>query len=139
MEFALKNGYSIEWDGDVSEKFFNQKKGFAVVPFNNWDDMSNAEREEKITKPIDEKIITQELRQKAFDNYSATDDHLMHIVGLYHDQNGKKFYHTKNSWGTDYSYGGLINMSEPYIKLNTIAIMVHKDAVPKEIREKLGF
>ncbi|RJP66057.1 MAG: aminopeptidase [Ignavibacteriales bacterium] len=139
MDNALENDYSVEWDGDVSEKFFNQKKGFAVVPLKNWDDMSGAEREEKITKPIDEKIITQELRQKAFDNYSATDDHLMHIVGLYHDQKGNKFYYTKNSWGTDFSYGGFIYMSQPYISLNTIAIMVHKDAVPKDIREKLGF
>ncbi len=139
MDNALENGYSVEWDGDVSEKFFNQKKGFAVVPLKNWDDMSGAEREEKITKPIDEKIITQELRQKAFDNYSATDDHLMHIVGLYHDQKGNKFYYTKNSWGTDFSYGGFIYMSQSYISLNTIAIMVHKDAVPKVIREKLGF
>ncbi len=138
MEYALENQYSIEWDGDVSEKFFNQKKGFAIVPSKNWDDMNNAEKEEKITKPIDEKIITQEIRQKAFDNYSATDDHLMHIVGLYHDQNGNKFYCTKNSWGTDYSYGGFIYMSQPYIRLNTIAIMVHKDAIPKAIREKIG-
>ncbi len=137
MDNALANGYSVCWDGDVSEKFFNQKKGFAVVPLKDWDDLKNAEKEEKITKPIEEKNITMEIRQAAFDNFSATDDHLMHIVGLYHDQNGKKFYHTKNSWGTDYSYGGLIYMSEPYIKLNTIAVMVHKDALPKAIREKL--
>lgn len=138
MDNALETGYSIEWDGDVSEKFFNQKKGFAVVPLKDWDELKNAEKEEKITKPINEKTITQEMRQTAFDNFSATDDHLMHIVGLYHDQNGNKFYNTKNSWGTDYSYNGFIYMSNPYIRLNTIAIMVHKDAIPKAIREKIG-
>ncbi len=138
MDNALKTGYSITWDGDVSEKFFNQKKGFAVVPLKDWDNKTNAEKEDKITKPIDEKIITQEMRQTAFDNFSATDDHLMHIVGLFHDQNGNKFYYTKNSWGTDYSYGGFIYMSLPYVKLNTIAIMVHKDAIPKAIRERIG-
>jgi len=138
MDNALETGYSIEWDGDVSEKFFNQKKGFAVVPLKDWDEKTNAEKEAKIKEPFDEKTITQEMRQKAFDNFSATDDHLMHIVGLYHDQNGNKFYNTKNSWGTDYSFNGFIYMSNPYIRLNTIAIMVHKDAIPKAICEKIG-
>jgi bleomycin hydrolase len=45
---------------------------------------------------------------------------------------------TKNSWGTDLNNnGGYLNMSEAYVRLNTIAIMVHKDAIPKAIRKKL--
>ena len=79
------------------------------------------------------------MRQKAYDDYTTTDDHLMHITGLAKDQNGTKFYYTKNSWGTkDRKYDGYWYLSEPFVRLRTIAIMVHKDAIPKDIREKLG-
>ena len=68
----------------------------------------------------------------------------MHIVGLAEDQNGTKFYYTKNLWGTkshgkERTYDGYWYMSESYVRLKTIAFMVHKDAVPTEIRERLGF
>jgi bleomycin hydrolase len=79
------------------------------------------------------------MRQAAFDNFSATDDHLMHITGTMTDQNGKRYFRTKNSWAAESnSNGGYLNMSEAYFRLNTIAIMVHIDAIPKEIRKKLG-
>lgn len=79
------------------------------------------------------------MRQTAFDNYSATDDHLMHITGTVKDQNGKRYFLTKNSWAADSNrMGGYLNVSEAYIRLNTTAIMVHKDAIPKEIRKKAG-
>jgi bleomycin hydrolase len=88
---------------------------------------------------VPEKNITPEMRQAAFDNFSATDDHLMHITGTVNDQNGKRYFRTKNSWAADSnSNGGYLNISEAYIRLNTIAIMVHKDAIPKEIRKKLA-
>lgn len=130
MDNALENGYSIAWDGDVGKDNFYRKEGYAVVPIDG--DTSK-------TGPEKEKNVTQEMRQKAYDDYTTTDDHLMHITGLAKDQNGTKFYYTKNSWGTkDKRYDGYWYMSESFIKLRTIAIMVHKDAIPKEIREKLG-
>jgi len=130
MDNALQNGYSIDWDGDVGRDNFYRKEEYAVVPFEN--DTSK-------TGPEKEQTITQELRQKSFDDYTTTDDHLMHITGLAKDQAGTKFYYTKNSWGTkDKKYDGFWYMSEPFVRLRTVAIMVHKDAIPKEIREKLG-
>jgi bleomycin hydrolase len=80
------------------------------------------------------------MRQETFDNRETTDDHLMHITGLAKNLiNNDKFYYTKNSWGTkDRKYGGYWYLSEPYVRLKTIAILVHKDALPKEIKEKLG-
>ncbi|HKI77068.1 MAG TPA: C1 family peptidase [Ignavibacteriaceae bacterium] len=130
MDNALQNGYSIDWDGDVGRDNFYRKEEYAVVPFEN--DTSK-------TGPEKEQTITQELRQKSFDDYTTTDDHLMHITGLAKDQAGTKFYYTKNSWGTkDKKYAGFWYMSEPFVRLRTVAIMVHKDAIPKEIREKLG-
>jgi bleomycin hydrolase len=78
------------------------------------------------------------MRQAAFDNYSSTDDHLMHITGTVNDQNGKRYFITKNSWSPESnSLGGYLYLSESYIRLNSIAILVHKDAIPRDIRKKL--
>lgn len=131
MDNALKNGYTIDWDGDVERDNFLRKEGYAVVPL----DMNDTTK----TGPEKEKDVTQEMRQKAYDDYSTTDDHLMHITGMAKDQAGTIFYYTKNSWGMkDKKYDGYWYMSQPFVKLRTIAIMIHKDAIPKEIREKLG-
>jgi len=127
MKTALKLGYSIAWDGDVGKEYF-KRFGVALVPKNIKD--SNY--------PIEEKEITQQLRQKEFDNFQTTDDHLMHIVGLAKDQRGTEYFYTKNSWGTKRGYEGYWYMSESYVRLKTIAIMVHKNAIPQKIREKLG-
>ncbi|MGE5457412.1 MAG: aminopeptidase C [Methanococcaceae archaeon] len=137
IDNALKNGYSVVWDGDVSEHEFSQKKGYAVLPLKDWDEKSQAEKDEKVTKPEEEKKVTQQSRQLSFDNFSTTDDHLMHIVGLAHDQNNTNFYYTKNSWGTEQTNGGYIYLSRPYLELKTIAIMIHKNALPKDIAAKL--
>lgn len=152
MDNALKTGYSVCWDGDVSEKGFSYKNGVAIVPETNKENLSGTElsKWEKLTKedlknnaykfnaPVPEKEISQDDRQQAFENYSATDDHLMHLTALVKDQNGTLYYKTKNSWGDSNKMGGYLNMSSSFVRLNTIAIMVHKDALPKEIREKLG-
>jgi bleomycin hydrolase len=86
-------------------------------------------------KPGPEVNVTQEIRQKGYETFVTTDDHLMHITGIVTDQNGTKYYLTKNSWGTDRStHGGYLNMSESYVRAKTIFIMVHKDAIPADIR-----
>jgi len=123
------------------EKDFNKKKGYAVIPANEETDDAEKEGDEKDKdlSPVKEKIITQEMRQESFDNHTTTDDHLMHITGVAVDQNGAKYYYTKNSWGTkDKKYDGYWYMSAPYTSLKAIAIMVHKDAIPLEIKTKLG-
>ena len=144
-DHALKNGHSLAWDGDVSEKDFSKGRsdtdygtGYAIVPGKDWAAMTKAERKEKITQPVKEKAVTQAMRQKTFENFATTDDHLMHIVGIAHDQTGSKFYLTKNSGGTDRPYEGYIYLSRAYFRLKGIAIMIHKDALPDDIKEKLG-
>ncbi len=128
MNYSINNGYSFVWDGDCGKDHFKRKEGYAVIPLNE-DDESE--------EPEIEKNVTQEIRQVAFDNYDTTDDHLMHIVGLAENQNGTPFYYTKNSWGTqNKGFDGFYYMSEEYVKLKTIAIMVHKNAVPAEIMAK---
>lgn len=130
MDNAINNGFTIAWDGDVGRDNFYRKKDYAVVPVAG---------DTSTTGPEKEKNITQEMRQEAYNNYTTTDDHLMHITGMAKDQAGTIFYYTKNSWGTkDKKYGGYWYMSQPFVRLRTIAILVHKDAIPKDIREKLG-
>jgi len=139
IDNAIKKGFSVAWDGDVSERDFSSRKtGYAIVPNKDWEEKTEAERKKKITEPVKEKKITQDMRQRTYNNYLTTDDHLMHIVGLAHDQEGTKFYYTKNSGGTvDRKNDGYIYMSLSYVRLKTIAIMVHKDALPKKIKKKL--
>jgi len=138
IDYALSNGYSVCWDGDVSEKDFDRKKGVAIVPLDPVEIKEG--EEEKSEVPAKEKTITQEMRQTTFDNYTTTDDHLMHLTGLAQDQNRTKYYYTKNSWGTkDKKYDGYWYMSESYVRLKTVAIMIHKNAIPQEIKTKLGF
>lgn len=133
-KYALKKGYSIEWDGDVSEKTFSAKNGVAVIP-NNKKDTENS-----LTHIIKELAVTPEFRQQEFENFNTTDDHLMHIIGLVKDQKGNTYYKVKNSWGTNskrIGNDGYIFMSESYFKLKSISIMLHKDAIPKATRERL--
>lgn len=154
VDHALNNGYSVCWDGDVSEKGFSFKNGVAINPevkkvedlsntdrarFEKLDEKSRLEEVFKFEQPYPEINVTPEVRQTGFEAFVTTDDHLMHLTGITKDQNGTKYYITKNSWGTDRNkFGGYLNMSESYVRAKTIFIMVHKDAIPKAIKAKLG-
>ncbi|MCF6365046.1 MAG: C1 family peptidase [Bacteroidales bacterium] len=124
MDYAIEKGYSVDWDGDVSEDGFDNETGKA--------DLS----EKDIKKVQDEGF--QRYRQITFENYKTTDDHLMHITGTAKDKDGRLYYITKNSWGNYNDYGGYLFMSKDYVKVKTIAIMIHKDAVPADIAKKCG-
>jgi bleomycin hydrolase len=154
IETSLDKGYTVGWASDTSEKgFATSQKGVAVVPevdkgdmsnaeIKKWDKLSDSDKDKelyKLNKPGKEKIITQEIRQAAFDSQETTDDHAMHIIGLAKDQNGTPYYKVKNSWGPYNSYDGYFYASIPYVRYKTTAILVNKNAVPPEIRKKLGF
>lgn len=140
IDSALNGGYTVAWDGDVSEKTFYRDPGYAVIPV-EFKDLTEEEKKQLQSKedkrPEREKEISQDMRQQTFDNYITTDDHLMHMIGVAHNQNGAKFYCVKNSWGKDYGKDGYWYLSRPFVRLKTIAILVHKDAVPQELRAKL--
>jgi bleomycin hydrolase len=154
IDYALNHGYTVCWDGDVSEKGFSHRNGVAINPASaqqiNRSGITDQERFEgklpvnmseayKFEKPYAEVDVTPEIRQKGYETFVTTDDHLMHIIGIAKDQNGTKYYITKNSWGTDSNNsGGLLNMSESYVKAKTIYVMLNKNALPKDLREKLG-
>ncbi len=135
---AIKKGYTIGWDADMSDAFFN-KKGVGVVPFKSQDKMDRKERMAPLKKVIKEAEINQELRQKDYNNYVTTDDHLMHIIGIAKEKKSNKiFFKVKNSWGNKGKYKGYQYVSIPYFRLRTVNIIVHKDSIPKDIREKLS-
>ena len=152
VDYSLKNGYTVAWAADVSEKgFVSSNKGVAVLPAAPAEDMTDAEiarwdslpKKEKdkelyeLKKPVPELNVTQEMRQTAFDDYQTTDDHGMHIIGTAKDQNGDIFYKVKNSWGDYNKYDGYFFVSKPYVRYKTMCIMVNKNAIPQSIREKL--
>jgi len=87
---------------------------------------------------VKQRVITQEMRQKEFDNFSTTDDHGMHIVGIATDQQGSIYYKVKNSWGETGKYKGFIYVSRPFVMLRTTNIMVNKSGIPPAIAQKLG-
>ena len=135
IDNALANGYTLSLDCDVSEATFSGKYGIAFIP--------NKEEDTKtgLAEIITEKAITAEYRQQEFENLSTTDDHLMHIVGKVKDQKGNEYYKVKNSWGSDekkVANGGYVYMSVSYMRLKAISVLVHKNAIQKEIKNKLN-
>jgi bleomycin hydrolase len=138
IDHALKTGYSVAWGGDVSEKSFSWKNGVAFVPEKKYNDMTADEKADLFNGPKTELVVTEEMRQKAFDNYTTTDDHGMHIVGLSKDQNGKEYYIVKNSWGSSNDYKGYLFMTKEFVKYKTTDIMLHKGGLPASIAKKLG-
>jgi bleomycin hydrolase len=149
-EAAVMNGYSWAWAADVSEKGFSFRDGLAIVPEDgstirkrgrdnrNFSDAGAEKIGDAFSQPVKEKVITQEMRQLAYDNYETTDDHGMHVTGMVKDQEGTKYFIVKNSWGTGNDCDGYFYASEAYFKYKTMNLMVHKDALPKKLAKKLG-
>ena len=102
---SLRAGHPVCWEGDTSEPGFLFGEGYAVL------------KNEK-------KKVTAERRQASFEARRTTDDHVMEIVGLAHDQHGRRFFLCKNSWGTDNRYGGFMFLSENYVRMKTIAVVL---------------
>jgi bleomycin hydrolase len=139
MNNAIQTGYTIAWAADVSEKGFLFKDGIAVVPEKSYENMSAEEKKELAIKPQPQLNVTQEMRQKSFDNYETQDDHGMHIVGIVKDQNQTPYYVVKNSWGSDLNEcGGYFFASESFVLYKTTSIMLHKKALPAALAKKLG-
>ena len=150
MDNAVRNGYTFAWGSDVSEDGFT-RNGIAVCPdvtkapdysgsdMAHWLGLSNAGKmQEATTRPMPEIEVTQEMRQEAYDNWETTDDHGMLIYGLAKDQTGKEYFMVKNSWGKSGRYNGIWYASKAFVKYKTMNILVHKDAIPKTIRKKIG-
>ncbi len=152
---ALRNGYTVAWDGDVSERTLSSKIGIAVNPevenlagFDEetqkiFEKLSPADRTGLVVRferPFPEVKVDQSVRQKGFEDFTTTDDHLMQLTGIAKDENGTIYYITKNSYGPSRGrFNGYLYMSESFVRAKSIAVLVHKNSVPQHIRTKLGF
>lgn len=152
MYSAVKNGYTFAWGADVSENGFS-REGIAVCPdikrlkeengsdYAHWFGPSRNKgidiREAYTAHPRPEIEVTQEMRQEAYDNWETTDDHGMLIYGIAKDQNGKEYFMVKNSWGTNFKYKGVWYASKTFVAYKTMNILIHKNAIPKNILKKL--
>jgi bleomycin hydrolase len=137
VDFALKNGFTVAWAADITEKSFSWKNGIAVVPPKDYENLSKKEKSDLFNGPQQEMDISPVLRQESFDNYRTTDDHGMQIVGLATDQNGKAYYRVKNSWGTGNDFKGFIYVTKAYFKYKTTSILLNKNGIPANISELL--
>ena len=152
IDNAVMNGYTVAWGGDVSEPGFTRdgvaysidsKKAQSLSGSDmaHWLKLTRAEKKNVLDSLgciVPEVTPTQKLRQERFDNWELTDDHGMLIYGIAKDQNGKEYYMVKNSWGEVGDYKGMWYMTKNYIANNTMDFMVNVNAVPKDIRKKLG-
>jgi bleomycin hydrolase len=150
MEDAIMNGYTFAWGADVSEKGFGYRDALAILPEDestitkkgkdnkHFSDAGAAKISNAFMSPVKERNVTQQERQTAFDNQETTDDHGMHVTGLVEDQNGTKYLIVKNSWGKSNECDGYFFASFPYVKYKTMNILVHKDALSKTVKKKLG-
>ena len=152
IDNAIENGYTVAWASDVSETGFT-RDGIGIVPDMDaikkmaegagsdqahWVGAPAAGGRPTFNAPVPELEITPELRQEGYENKTTTDDHGMHIFGIAKDQKGTKYYMVKNSWGETGKYKGIWYVSETFVKYKTMDFMVHKDAIPKDIKKKLG-
>jgi len=153
IDNAIEQGYTIAWGGDVSEDGFT-RQGLAYAidakkttqslqgsDMAKWLKMAPAKKRSIIDSlgcTVPEIIPTQEMRQERFDNWELTDDHGMLIFGVAKDQNGKEYYMVKNSWGETGEYKGIWYMTKTFIAANTMDFLINKNAIPKNIRKKLG-
>jgi bleomycin hydrolase len=138
IDNALKNGYTVAWGADVSEKSFSWKNGIAYIPDTKYANMTDEQKTDMFDGPKAELKITPELREQAYDNYNTTDDHGMHIIGLAKDQNGKEYYIVKNSWGPNNDYKGYLYVTKAFVKYKTTELLLNKKGLSEDIRSKTG-
>ena len=152
IDNAINEGYTIAWGGDVTEDGFTRKglgmaydvkkaRSMAGTDADRWFKLSATEKRSKLDSlgvDAPEIVPTQEMRQEAYDNWETTDDHGMHLYGIAKDKNGNIFYMVKNSWGEAGDYKGTWYMSKNFVAYKTMNFIVNKNAIPKDIRKKLG-
>lgn len=117
IDHALQQGYTVGWDGDTQEPGFEYNNGVAYLP--------------EVVNDL------QKERQETFENKTTAIDHMMHIVGVAKDKDGRKWYLVKNSWGNSNIINGYVYMQEQYLLVKTGAVIVNKAALPKDISRSL--
>jgi bleomycin hydrolase len=113
IKSSLKNGYTVCICGDISEPGYGYDPKVAVVP----------------SFDISAESINDDARQMRLSNGTTSDDHCIHMVGLY-EKDGKSWFLVKDSNGGafDGDFPGYRFFSEDYVKLKMMNIMIYKEA-----------
>ena len=130
IERSLRAGHPVCWEGDITEDGFSLEQGVACVEgqeARGRSAMPLSERQ-RGKKGQEKSLEGQEAtRQREFETFQTTDDHCMALVGLARDRQGRRYYLAKNSWGGAGRYGGYLYLSEDYVRMKTICVIVHRD------------
>ena len=137
IDGALSKGYTIAWSSDVSEPYFSWKNGVAEVPNMDLHNITDEQKKTMFDGPLQEKVITEDMRLEGLYDLTTTDDHAMQIIGKATDQNGKEYYKVKNSWGETNDYKGYLYVTKAFVQLKSTGILLNKAGVPKTIKSKL--
>ncbi len=151
---ALDKGYAVWWGADASDPQDVAMRGVALnstapasgmtgAELAKWVSVDNNQRAAMITRMTENQIspreYTQAERQLAFDSYETSDDHGMLLTGLAVDQDGGQYLKAKNAQSDDESYQGYDYWSFARFKYKTLEVAMHKDALPRELRTRLGY
>jgi len=118
---AVKNGYTISFCGDVSEPGYDRYAEVGIIP----------------TFDIPPEYINEDSREYRINNNSTNDDHCMHIVGYFENDNDWWFLiKDSSSSGFDGPNKGYRFIHEDYIKLKMLTILVYKYGA-KEVLDEI--
>lgn len=120
IDKSIRAGHPVCWEGDISEPGYSFKRGIVALTRQQAKELAQAKD-------------TMILRQRLFESFSTTDDHCMELMGIAHSESGKKYYIAKNSWGSNNPYGGYMYMSEDYLRLKTILVIIKNEETPHHI------
>ncbi len=122
LDHAFDNGYSVVFDLHTTREMYTSLKGYC-----------------ELDAKLKGDIIDQDTRDTMLENWSTVDQHLVHGVGIAKDENGKRYYKTKDSVGEEMGdYRSLDYLSENFVRAKALFFMIHKDGLPKDIRSRLG-
>jgi len=120
IDNALNNGFSLTGDFHITEESYLGDLGYVDFQFDSTTT-----------------IIGQDDRDNLYENWKTNDVHNVHIIGLAKDEDGKKYYKIKDSVPTKYFPNSPKYFSENYFRARVLSVMLHKDGIPSEIRNKL--
>ena len=120
IDHALENGFTLTGDFDVTAEIYTSKKEYADFQL---DDSNES--------------IDQNTRDNLYENCLTNDVHNVHIIGISRDEKGNKYYKIKDSVRKDLFPSSPTYFSENFFRAKVLAVMLHKDGIPIEIRKRL--
>lgn len=121
IQAAIKNGYSVAIDMDLTEKGYDRERSIAMLtPY--W---------------LATDSVTQGTRERFYQQGKTTDDHLQHIIGWApaDSTHSWQWFLVKDSLPSSCNSAseGYIYMREDYLKLKVLSFLVHRDVLKLQL------